>query len=95
MARDLTDLQGRLEDSGLNTTTQIELNKKKTAQLAEMKQELEEANIAFEGTLAALRSKHNSNISDLGEQIDNLNKMKSKSEKDKANMERDLAEARG
>jgi len=95
LSRDLTDLQTRLEDSGLNTNTQIELNKKKTAQLAEMKQELEEANIAFEGTLAALRSKHNSNIGDLGEQIDNLNKMKAKSEKDKGNLERDLGEARG
>merc|ERR1712142_1257289 len=39
LSRDLTDLQTRLEDSGLNTNTQIELNKKKTAQLAEMKQE--------------------------------------------------------
>merc|ERR1712098_788695 len=34
LSRDLTDLQTRLEDSGLNTNTQIELNKKKTAQLA-------------------------------------------------------------
>merc|ERR1712200_28943 len=31
----------------------------------------------------------------MGEQIDNLNKMKSKSEKDKGGMERDLQEARG
>ena len=65
-----------MEDAGLNTTTQIELNKKKTAQLAEIKLELEESNIAFEGTLAALRSKHNNNMSDLGEQIDGLNKKK-------------------
>ena len=60
-----------------------------------IKQEMDDANIVFEETLAALRSKQNSNISDLGEHIDNLNKMKTKSEKDKANMERDLAEARG
>ena len=77
-----------------NESGAIELNKKKTQQLAELKQELEEANISFEGTLAALRSKHNNTISELGEQIDNLNKMKAKTEKDKAGMERDLAEAR-
>merc|ERR1719244_630522 len=78
-----------MEDAGLNTTTQIELNKKKIAQLAEMKQELEESNIAFEGTLAALRTKHNNNMSELGAQIDDLNKMKEKS-----GMERDLLDTR-
>merc|ERR1719334_700967 len=34
-------------------------------------------------------------MSDMGEQIDVLNKNKAKCEKDKSNMERDLAEARG
>merc|ERR1711885_31607 len=57
--------------------------------------DLEESNIAHEGTLAALRQKHNNNMSEMGEQIDGLNKNKGKSEKDKANMERDLQEARG
>merc|ERR1712106_1142799 len=94
LSRDLSDLGARLEDTGLNTSTQIELNKKKKAQLDEMKLELEEANIAFEGTLAALRSKHNNTIGELGEQIDSLNKMKAKSEKDKAGMERDLQDTR-
>merc|ERR1711970_236650 len=94
LSRDLTDLGSQMEDAGLNTTTQIELNKKKTAQLSEMKQELEESNIAFEGTLAALRTKHNNNMSELGQQIDDLNKTKAKSEKDKVGMERDLQETR-
>merc|ERR1711962_48615 len=53
-----------------------------------------EANIAHEGTLAALRQKHNNTMSDMGEQIDTLNKNKAKVEKDKANLERDLGEAR-
>ena len=51
--------------------------------------------IAHEGTLAALRQKHNSNMAEMGEQIDVMNKTKAKCEKDKSNMERDLAEARG
>jgi myosin heavy chain 6/7 len=34
-------------------------------------------------------------MSEMGEQIDGLNKMKAKAEKDKAGMERDLQEARG
>merc|ERR1711971_808269 len=80
---------------GNNTATQIELNKKREAELAKLKAELDESNIAHEGTLAALRQKHNNNMSEMGEQIDGLNKMKAKAEKDKAGMERDLQEARG
>merc|ERR1712076_166731 len=95
LSRDIQDLGGRLEEAGSNTSTQIELNKKREAELLKLKGELEEANIAHEGTLAALRQKHNNTMSEMGEQIDGLNKNKAKAEKDKANMERDLGEARG
>merc|ERR550519_2818539 len=95
LSRDIADLGGRLEEAGSNTSTQIELNKKREAELLKLNGELEEANIAHEGTLAALRQKHNNTMSDMGEQIDGLNKNKAKAEKDKANMERDLGETRG
>jgi len=94
LSRDIEDLGQKLEDAGNNTSTQIELNKKREAELAKLKGELEESNINHEGTLAALRQKHNNTMAELGEQIDTLNKMKAKSEKDKAGMERDLQEAR-
>merc|ERR1712121_558721 len=94
LSRDIKDLANRLEEAGANTSVQIELNKKREAELTKLKGELEEANIAHEGTLAALRSKHNNVMSEMGEQIDSLNKMKAKSEKDKAGMERDLMDTR-
>merc|ERR1711962_1982689 len=53
-----------------------------------------ELNIAHEGTLAALRMKHNNTMAELGEQIDSLSANKTKSEKDKANMELDLRDSR-
>merc|ERR1712168_1042094 len=87
-------ISSRLEEAGSNTATQVELNKKREGELARLKGELEELNIAHEGTLAALRMKHNNTMADLGEQIDNLNANKVKSEKDKANMELDLRDAR-
>merc|ERR1719150_770826 len=92
LSRDLEDLGTRLAEFGSNTSTQIELNKKREAELVKLKADLDEANIAHEGTLAALRQKHNNSMAGLGEQIDSINK--NKSEKDKAGMERDLAEAR-
>merc|ERR1719400_2086439 len=94
LSRDMEDIGTRLEQAGSNTSTQIELNKKREAELAKLKSDLEESNIAHEGTLAALRQKHNNGMSELGEQIDSINKNKAKSEKDKAGMERDLAEAK-
>merc|ERR1712088_262402 len=81
LSRDIEDLAEKLEDAGNNTATQIELNKKREDELAKLKAELEESNIAHEGTLAALRQKHNNNMSEMGEQIDNLNKNKAKQKK--------------
>ena len=94
LSRDIEDLAEKLDDAGNNTSTQIELNKKRESELAKLKTDLDELNINHEGTLAALRQKHNNNMTEMGEQIDSLNKMKTKSEKDKANMERDLQECR-
>merc|ERR1711935_920993 len=94
LSRDIGDLAEKLEDSGNNTATQIDLNKKRESELAKLKSELDESNIAHEGTLAALWQKHNNNMTEMGEQIDGLNKMKAKAEKDKAGMERDLQEVR-
>merc|ERR1711931_395506 len=94
LKKDIEDISSRLEEAGSNTATQVELNKKREAELARLKGELEELNIAHEGTLAALRMKHNNSMGELGEQIDNLNGNKIKAEKDKAGLERDLADAR-
>merc|ERR1719327_2339625 len=50
LSRDIQDLGARLEEAGSNTSTQIELNKKREAELMKLKGELEEANIAHEGS---------------------------------------------
>merc|ERR1719225_1445859 len=94
LKKDIEDVSARLDEAGSNTATQVELNKKREAELARIRGELEQLNIAHESTLAALRMKHNNSMSELGEQIDNLNGSKMKGEKDKANLERDLADAR-
>ena len=47
LSRDLEDLGTRLEEAGSNTSTQIELNKKREAELMKLKSELEEARHKF------------------------------------------------
>merc|ERR1711974_383465 len=81
LKKDIEDIGSRLEEAGSNTATQVELNKKREGELARLKAELDEHNIAHEGTLAALRMQHNNTMADLGEQIDSLNGNKVKSEK--------------
>merc|ERR1719402_1380834 len=84
LKKDIEDIAGRLEEAGANTSTQVELNKKREAELARLKGELDEMNISYEGMLAGMRMKHNNTMADLGDQIDGLNNSKVKAEKDKA-----------
>ena len=94
ISRDIEEIGERLEDAGNNTQTQIELNKKREAELVKLKSDMEESNIMFESTLANTRSKHNSVISGMAAQIDDLNKAKAKAESEKARLERDLHESK-
>ncbi|KAK3930628.1 Myosin heavy chain, muscle, partial [Frankliniella fusca] len=94
LARELEELGERLEEAGGATSAQIELNKKREAELAKLRRDLEEANIQHEGTLANLRKKHNDAVAEMGEQIDQLNKLKAKVEKDKSSMVAELNDLR-
>ncbi|XP_055702074.1 myosin heavy chain, muscle isoform X31 [Phlebotomus papatasi] len=84
LARELEELGERLEEAGGATSAQIELNKKREAELAKLRRDLEEANIQHESTLANLRKKHNDAVAEMAEQVDQLNKLKAKAEKEKA-----------
>ncbi|XP_040163701.1 myosin heavy chain, muscle isoform X8 [Anopheles arabiensis] len=94
LARELEELGERLEEAGGATSAQIELNKKREAELAKLRRDLEEANIQHEGTLANLRKKHNDAVAEMAEQVDQLNKLKTKAEHDRANMYNELNNTR-
>jgi hypothetical protein len=51
-------MNDRLEEAGGATTTQVEMNKKREAELAKLRRDLEEANLQHEATSAQLRKKH-------------------------------------
>ncbi|XP_033213889.1 myosin heavy chain, muscle isoform X10 [Belonocnema kinseyi] len=83
LARELEELGERLEEAGGATSAQIELNKKREAELSKLRRDLEEANIQHESALGILRKKHNDAVAEMGEQIDQLNKIKARIEKEK------------
>jgi len=83
LARELDDLSERVEEAGGATQAQVDLNKKREAEINKLRRDLEEANIQHEGILVALKKKHVDATSEMSEQIDQLNKMKQKIEKEK------------
>ncbi|XP_043208688.1 myosin heavy chain, muscle-like isoform X6 [Amphibalanus amphitrite] len=83
LARELEELTERLEEAGGATAAQMELNKKRENEIAKLRRDIEEQTIQQEATMAGLRRKHNDAITEMAEQIDQLNKSKAKAEKEK------------
>merc|ERR1719317_864265 len=83
LSRELDDLQERVEEAGGATMAQVDLNKKREAEIGKLRRDLEEANIQHDGTLASLKKKNVDATSEMAEQVDQLNKMKSKIDKEK------------
>lgn len=57
---------------------QVELNRKREAELAKLRRDLEEQSLQNEATVSALRKKQNDVLAEMGEKIDQLNKEKMK-----------------
>jgi hypothetical protein len=78
LAREIEEMSERLEEAGGATSAQIELNKRREAEMAKLRRDLEEANIQHEQSMSALRKKNNDSIAELSENLDQLNKNKAK-----------------
>ncbi|CDW55353.1 Myosin tail family protein [Trichuris trichiura] len=90
LQRQLEELGERLDEAGGTTQAQMELNKKREAELAKLRRDLEEASMNHEGQLGALRKKHNDAVAEMSDQLDQLQKAKAKSDKDKVSIQREL-----
>merc|ERR1712158_229212 len=94
LARELENMGERLGEASGATSAQIELNKKREAEVTKLRRDLEEAHIQQEATLVSLKKKHQDAIAEMTEQIEQLSKMKAKVEKDKTLIMREIADAR-
>uniref|UniRef100_A0A8B9YUR6 Myosin heavy chain 4 n=1 Tax=Bos mutus grunniens TaxID=30521 RepID=A0A8B9YUR6_BOSMU len=90
LSRELEEISERLEEAGGATSAQVEMNKKREAEFQKMRRDLEEATLQHEATAAALRKKHADSVAELGEQIDNLQRVKQKLEKEKSEMKMEI-----
>merc|ERR1719330_1732741 len=94
LARELESLGERLDEAGGATGAQIELNKKREAEVGKLRKDLEEARIQQESTLMNLKRKHQDAVAEMAEQIDQLSKMKGKIEKDKNQIMHEIQDVR-
>merc|ERR1711913_201137 len=94
LARELEQLGERLNEAGGATSAQVELNKKREAEVQKLRKDLEEANIQQESTMTNLRRKHQDAVSEMAEQIEQLTKMKAKVEKDKNAITHEIQDVR-
>jgi myosin heavy chain 6/7 len=78
LAREIEELSERLEEAGGATSSQIEMNKRREAEMSKLRRDLEESNIQHEQSLSNLRKKHNDSVAELSEQVDQLSKTKAR-----------------
>jgi myosin heavy chain 6/7 len=94
LARELEQLGERLNEAGGATSAQIELNKKREAEVQKLRKDLEEAHIQQEATMMNLKRKHQDAVAEMSEQIDQLSKMKVKIEKDRSQISHEIQDVR-
>uniref|UniRef100_A0AAQ5YM19 Myosin heavy chain, fast skeletal muscle-like n=1 Tax=Amphiprion ocellaris TaxID=80972 RepID=A0AAQ5YM19_AMPOC len=90
LAREIDEISERLEEAGGATASQIEMNKKREAEFIKLRRDLEESTLHHEATAAALRKKQADSMAELGEQIDNLQRIKQKLEKEKSELKMEI-----
>merc|ERR1719369_1592624 len=94
LCREIDDFGERLDEAAGATAAQVELNKKREAEVQKLRKDLEEANIQQESVVNGLKKKNSDSFQEMNEQIDQLQKMKAKIEKDKGLIVNEISEAR-
>merc|ERR1719192_803896 len=94
LAREIEQLGDRYDQASGATVAQVELNKKREAEIIKLRKDVEEANIAAESVLSNLKRKQGDATLEMQEQIDTLQKMKAKIEKDKQTIMAEISDAR-
>ena len=78
LQREMDDLSQRLDEAGGATQAQIEVNKKREAELQKLRRDLEEAHVQNETAVATIRKKQQDAVTELSEQVEQLQKVKQK-----------------
>ncbi|XP_056406583.1 myosin-4-like [Hyla sarda] len=95
LSRELEDISERLEEAGGVSAVQVEMNKKREAEFHKLRRDLEEATLQHESVMATLRKKQADGMAELGEHIENLQRVKQKLEKEKIELKMEADDLAG
>ncbi|XP_034448658.1 myosin-4-like [Hippoglossus hippoglossus] len=90
LSRELEEIIERLEEAGGATAAQAELNKKRDSEFHRLRRDLEESTLQHESIAATLRKKQADSVAELSDQIDNLQRVKQKLEKEKSELKMEI-----
>ncbi|KAI3359479.1 hypothetical protein L3Q82_013883, partial [Scortum barcoo] len=90
LSRELEEISERLEEAGGATAAQAELNKKSEAEFQRLRRDLEESTLQHEAIAATLRKKQADSVVELSDQIDNIQRVKQKLEKEKSELKMEI-----
>ncbi|XP_044187717.1 myosin-4-like [Thunnus albacares] len=90
LSRELEEISERLDEAGGATAAQAELNKKREAEFQRLRRDLEESTLQHESIAATLRKKQADSVAELSDQIDNLQRVKQKLEKEKSELKMEI-----
>merc|ERR1740137_453687 len=94
LAREIDQLGERLDQAGGATVAQVELNKKRESEIVKLRKDVEESNISNESVLSNMKRKQGDASLEMTEQIDVLQKMKARIDKDKTIIMAEIGDAR-
>merc|ERR1712012_1151479 len=94
LARKAENLNERLNEACGATAAQVELNKKRDAEVGKLRKDVEEAHIQRAATTASMKKKQQDAVMEMNEQIEQLTKMKTKVEQDKIKILAEIADVR-
>ena len=94
LSREMEHLTECLSELSRAASAQIELNTKREAEVTKICKDLEETQIQQEATIVGLNKKQQDAHADMQEQIEQLNKMMARIEKDKTVIMHETADAR-
>ncbi|XP_014857945.1 PREDICTED: myosin-4-like isoform X3 [Poecilia mexicana] len=84
LSRELEETAERLEEAA--GAAQLEASKKREAEFTKLRRDLEECSLQHEATAAALRKKHADSVAEMGDQLDNVQRVRQKLEKEKSEL---------
>jgi myosin heavy chain 6/7 len=92
LQQEIDDVTEQCQQQARATTSQIENNKKKDAELAKLRRDYDGLTLNFENQTNGLKKKGSDAVAELTEQIDLVSKLKAKADKERAVLQRQVEE---